>query len=162
MSVVILSLGSNIANKSENINAMQNALEKLSETKIISSPLYESEAVDVSEPQENYYNKIIRMETNKTPKSILEITKKIEKKLGRKNKGQKLARTADIDILLFDDEIINEKELVIPHPRMFFRRFAMEGVKSVAPDLTNPFTKKLFAYYDISKEILPQNIKIIG
>jgi 2-amino-4-hydroxy-6-hydroxymethyldihydropteridine diphosphokinase len=140
---------------------MQNSLEKLSKTKIICSLLYESEAVDVEEKQENYYNKIIRIETDETPESLLEITQKIETELGRRNKGRKIARTADIDILLFDDKIINGENLTIPHPRMFFRRFAIEGVKSVAADFMNPFTKKLFANYGLSEEILSQNLKII-
>ena len=161
MSVVVLSLGSNAGNRLQNINAMQNALKELSKTNIVCSPLYESAPVDVNDTQENYYNKIIRIETDESPQSLLEITQKIEIELGRKNKGEKLARTADIDILLFDNKIINEKNLVIPHPRLFFRKFAVDGIKSVAADLINPITKKPFINYCLSEDILSQNVKII-
>jgi len=63
--------------------------------------------------------------------------------------------------LLFDGVSIDTPELTIPHPRMFFRKFAIEGVKAVAPDLLNPWTGELFANYGISDEISAQKMKII-
>ena len=161
MSVAVLSLGSNIGDRLGNITAMQNALEKVSRTEIISSPLYESSPLEVKEEQENYYNKVVKIETDETAFALLEITQNIERELGRENKGQKLARTADIDILLFDDRIISEKELTVPHPRLFFRRFVLEGVKSVAADMLNPLSGEFFADYCIPKEIFLQNLRIM-
>jgi 2-amino-4-hydroxy-6-hydroxymethyldihydropteridine diphosphokinase len=162
MSVAVLSLGSNVADRAANMAAMQEEIQKISITRIICSPLYESEAVDVAQKQENYYNKIIRIETNETPQSLLDITQKIETKLGRTSKSSKLPRTADIDILLFGCEIILTEKLTIPHPRMFFRKFAVEGIKFVGADLINPFSGELFADYRVPKEILLQKVKIIG
>jgi len=162
MSVAVLSLGSNVADRAANMAAMQEEIQKISKTQIICSPLYESEAVDVAQKQENYYNKIIRIETDETPQSLLEITQKIEAKLGRTSKGDKLPRSADIDILLFDGETISTEKLTIPHPRMFFRKFAIEGVKFVGADLINPFSGELLANYRVPKEILSQKVKIIG
>lgn len=161
MSVVILSLGSNVGDKPANIKAMENAVAKLSKIPIISSPLYESEAVDISGKQESYYNKIIRMETDETPEDFLKITQEIEFSLGRRQKWQKLPRTADIDILLFGNIQKITPELTIPHPRMFFRKFAIEGVKVVAFDLKNPFTGEFFADYSISEDVLAQKVRII-
>jgi len=162
MNAAVLSLGSNVADKAANMAAMQEEIQKISKMLIFCSPLYESEAVDVAQKQENYYNKIIRIETDETPESLLEITQKIEIKLGRTSKGGKLPRTADVDILLFGDKIISTAKLTIPHPRMFFRRFALEGVKFVGSDLINPFSGELFADYRVPKEILLQKVKIIG
>ena len=161
MSVVILSIGSNVGDKRANIKAMEEAVAKLSNAPIICSPLYETEALDVKEPQENYYNKVIRIETDESPEHILGMTQIIEAKLGRDEKWTKLPRTADIDILLFDKLLKLNPELTIPHPRMFFRRFAIEGVKAVAPDLLNPLTGEFFGKYKISEDVLRQDLKII-
>lgn len=162
MSVAVLSLGTNVGDRAANINAMQEAVAKLSKTPVICSPLYESEALDVKSPQENYYNKIIRIETDESPEYLLGMTQVIEVKLGRGTKWDKAPRTADIDILLFGGLRKFTPELTLPHPRMFFRRFAIEGVKAVASDLQNPLTGELFANYSISEEILSQKMKIIS
>lgn len=161
MSIVILSLGTNVGNKPANIKSMEEELAKLSKKPIICSPLYESAAVDVKDKQENYYNKIVRIETDESPEKLLEITQKIEKMLGRDKKWEKAPRTADIDILLFENIQKSTPELTIPHPRMFFRRFAIEGLKTIAPDLTNPFTGELFADLEVAEDVLLQKVKII-
>jgi 2-amino-4-hydroxy-6-hydroxymethyldihydropteridine diphosphokinase len=161
MSIAILSLGTNVGDRAANIKLMEEELQKISKTPIKFSPLYESAPVDVNDAQKNYYNKAVRIETDLSPKELLEITQKIEKKLGRKSKNDKAPRTADIDILLFDEITVNLPELTIPHPRMFFRKFAIEGVKSVAADLKNPLTGNFFANYSVCKEVLRQKITLI-
>jgi len=161
LSVAILSLGTNLGDRAANIKAMEEALEKISSSPIISSPLYESAPIDVNGKQENYYNKTLRINTDLSPAALLEITQEIEKKLGRKSKNDKTSRSADIDILLFDEKQINSPELCVPHPRMFFRKFAIEGVKAVASDLKNPLSGQKFADYRINDEVLAQKTAII-
>jgi len=161
MSVAVLSLGTNVGDKAANIKFMEEELQKISKKPIVCSPLYESAPVDVKDLQENYYNKTVRIETDLSPKALLEITQKIEKNLGRKSKNDKSPRTADIDILLFDEIAIDLPELTIPHPRMFFRKFAIEGVKAVASDLKDPLTGKSFADYCVCKDVFLQKTMII-
>ncbi|MCL1945836.1 MAG: 2-amino-4-hydroxy-6-hydroxymethyldihydropteridine diphosphokinase [Chitinivibrionia bacterium] len=161
MSFAVLCLGTNVGDKLANIKAMRDELQKISKIPLICSPVYESAAVDVKIAQENYFNQTILIETDETPEELLKITQNIEKKLGRKSKNDKSPRTADIDILLFDEIIKKTPALTIPHPRLFFRKFAIEGVKSLNTNLLNPFTGEKFANYRVSKEILRQKIKII-
>ena len=161
MSTAILSLGSNLGDRYANITAMKEALEKISTKRIACSPLYETVALEVKEKQRDYYNLTVRIETDETPLSLLKKTQNIEKELGRNSKGEKLSRTADIDILLFDNLVIDLPELTVPHPRMFFRKFAIEGVKAVAGDFVNPLTGKKFANYGVCGEILQQETRII-
>ncbi|MCL2844123.1 MAG: 2-amino-4-hydroxy-6-hydroxymethyldihydropteridine diphosphokinase [Chitinivibrionia bacterium] len=161
MSVAVLSLGTNVGDRAANIKLMEEELQKISTKPIICSPLYESAPVDVKDVQQNYYNKTVRIETEFSPTALLEETQKIEKKLGRKSKNDKAPRTADIDILLFDEITLDLPELSIPHPRMFFRKFAIEGVKSVAADLKNPLTGEKFGNYCVCKEVLRQKTMII-
>ena len=161
MSSAVLCLGTNIGDRTANIKAMRDELQKISESPLICSPVYESAAVDVKEPQESYFNQTVLIKTDETPEALLEITQNIEKKLGRKSKNDKSPRTADIDILLFDEIIKRTPELTVPHPRLFFRKFAIEGVKSLGGNLLNPFTGENFANYRVCEEILRQETKII-
>jgi len=158
MSIAILSLGTNIGDRAANIKYMEEELQKISKTSVVCSPIYESKPVDVKNLQDNYYNKTVRIETDFLPRALLEITQSIEKKLGRKSKNDKAPRTADIDILLYDEIVVDLPELTVPHPRMFFRKFAIEGVKAVAGDLKNPLTGEKFADYCVCEEVLRQKI----
>ena len=74
------------------------------------------------------------------PQELLDSCKSIETALGREPDSHNQPRTADVDILLFDDLILNKPDLIIPHPRMCERRFCLEGLLSLKPDLIVPGT----------------------
>ena len=158
--MIVLSLGSNLGDKIENINNMRNSLSSYL-TNILESPLYKTEPIGV-EGHSFYVNKIIAGEYNGDVYSLLEVTQKIERELGRHSKGDLSPRTADIDILLFNDEVIQEKSLVIPHHALFERKFEIMGVKSIVPNMKIPGEKILFSDYPIGEEVEKQSVEIIG
>jgi len=85
-----------------------------------------------------YLNSVISLETSLDAKRLFELTRKIETKLGRERSDRWTARTVDLDILLFGDQVIETDQLTIPHPRMSFRRFVLQGAVEVAPDMVHP------------------------
>ena len=95
-----------------------------------------------NEGQAAFLNQVIGVETKLTPEQLLKATQAIEKSEGR-TPGEKWApRTLDIDILFFGDEVINTSDLTIPHPEIANRRFTLEPLLEVEPDLLHPVLKK--------------------
>jgi len=147
---IFLSLGSNIGNKRLNI---QDAITELSKHLIIKkiSSLYETEPL-LYENQENFYNLVIEVEFEKTSSELLEIIKSIEENLGRKSTFRYGPRIIDIDILFFKNEIVENKDLTIPHYDWQNRRFVIE-----------PLSELLNEKIEINeKKISSQNIKNLG
>ena len=147
---IFLSLGSNIGNKRLNI---QNAITELSKYLIIKkiSSLYETEPL-LYENQENFYNLVIEVEFEKPSSELLEIIKSIEENLGRKSTFRYGPRIIDIDILFFKNEIVENKDLTIPHYDWQNRRFVIE-----------PLSELLNEKIEINeKKISSQNIKNLG
>lgn len=90
-----------------------------------------------------FLNQLIIAETSLKPEQVMKRILEIEKALGRARRGkQYVARTADIDILFYDDMVVKRKDLVIPHPRLHNRRFALEPLAEVAPELVHPVFNK--------------------
>lgn len=91
-----------------------------------------------------YLNQVIVFETKEDPISLLKSTLKIERELGRERKeGDSYTdRPIDIDLLYIDEAIINEDELIIPHPRLHLRRFTLAPLAEILPDFIHPILKK--------------------
>jgi len=100
--------------------------------------LYESEAVGGPHDQGPYLNSVVRISTTLTPHELLDAVLSIEADLGRTRRERWEARTIDIDVLLFDDLTITDDRLTLPHPRFHERRFVLEPVAELAPDLIHP------------------------
>ncbi|MBQ0088232.1 MAG: 2-amino-4-hydroxy-6-hydroxymethyldihydropteridine diphosphokinase [Prevotellaceae bacterium] len=140
MHQVLLSFGSNIADRESNI---KKALEHLEtegiEVKKISG-MYETEPWGFSS-NNKFINVVALFNTDKTPEELLMTTEKVEKILGRTEKsikGKYKDRIIDIDILAYDDELINTNKLIIPHPLMAERRFVIEPLCDILPAWTHP------------------------
>ncbi len=101
------------------------------------SPVYETAPWGKSN-QPNYLNQAIELKTDKSPLQLLKILQKIEKNLGRTNKGNLSARTIDIDILLYDNAVFNSKKLIIPHPRLHLRNFTLQPLLELNKTYTHP------------------------
>lgn len=109
---------------------------------ISSSSIYETEAWG-KQDQEAFLNKVILVETVLKPKEVLETILHIEKLMGRNREGQKWhERIIDIDILFFNDEVINEKDLTIPHPYLHERRFTLVPLAEIADNYIHPVFRK--------------------
>lgn len=157
------SLGSNLGDRFSYIEKMENFLLEKLDQPMVSSSLMETAPVDVSDEQLPYLNKIISGLSNLAPQEMLKECQYLENELGRENKGAKLARTADIDILLVDDVIFTDDSLTIPHPAICDRRFILEGLIEMDEELIHPVLKKSISalYSEMKKCIKDQEITII-
>jgi 2-amino-4-hydroxy-6-hydroxymethyldihydropteridine diphosphokinase len=138
--LVYLSLGSNVGDREAQL---QDALAKLAAvgSVVATSSFYETEPVEFTR-QPWFLNCAIALETNKTPEQLMAAILRIEEEMGRRRVQKKGPRSIDIDILLFGDTIINHPELTIPHPAIQQRRFVLEPLAEIAPELLHPVLKK--------------------
>ena len=135
-----IGIGSNLGNKEENIRkAIELIKEKCKILKV--SSLYETEPVGYKE-QDWFLNCAIEIETKLKPQELIKFLLLIEKKLGRIRTVKNGPRTIDLDILFYGSEIINEKNLIIPHPRLHERLFVLEPLKEVCPNFIHPVFNK--------------------
>ena len=110
---IILSLGSNIGDKKSNLETAINQINKFSTIKKISS-IYESDPI-LFKDQDNFYNLVLEIDYKKSVIELLESTKDVERRMGRKKTVKYGPRIIDIDIVFFNNQIINSKDLVVPH-----------------------------------------------
>lgn len=137
-----LSLGSNQGNKLENLqNTVDLIAQNIGSISKISS-VYKTAAWGFE--SDDFYNICIEVATNLNPENLLKSIHEIELLLGRKRTSEKeyKARTIDIDVLLFDNEIIFSKELIVPHKDMLNRKFVMAPLAEIAPNLLHPIEKQ--------------------
>ena len=140
MATVYLGLGSNQGDRKKNLHR---ALELLSQQAVIQkvSSVYETEPVGYKE-QPNFLNAVCRITTELEPEALLKLAKKIETGLGRKPSFPNAPRPIDIDILFYDDEVVNDEELVVPHPKLAERAFVLLPLTEIAPSMVHPVTHR--------------------
>jgi 2-amino-4-hydroxy-6-hydroxymethyldihydropteridine diphosphokinase len=142
---VILSLGGNLGDRASCMRQMEREVERLLKPPVAKSSLMETEPIGVASKQEWFYNRLVRGGYAGTSRELLKACHAIEARLGRTRPERYAARTADIDILLFGDDVINEPDLVVPHPGIQKRRFCILGLKEVAGPLMFPGSGKQIA-----------------
>ena len=99
-----------------------------------------TEPVDVPGDQPDFLNAALVGETTLAPRALLDTLLAIERERGRERPFPGAARTLDLDLILFADRVINEPGLLVPHPRFRERRFVLEPLAEIAPDLVDPVT----------------------
>ena len=133
MSIVYLGLGSNLGNKEQHITtAVKHLEQRVGKVRRLSS-LLKTEPWGFTSPN-SFVNAAVSIDTILSPHEVLEATQQIERDMGRKQKsmnGEYHDRIIDIDILLYDDMEINEKDLIIPHPLMHQRDFVMIPLREI-------------------------------
>ncbi|MGA1000953.1 MAG: 2-amino-4-hydroxy-6-hydroxymethyldihydropteridine diphosphokinase [Methylophilaceae bacterium] len=138
MHTVYLGLGSNQSDPISQIKNATDLIEKIETSKIIKkSSLYESLPVGYLD-QPNFINQVISLQTSLSPAELFERFQQIEFQLKRVKKIVNGPRTIDIDILLFNQEIILTNDLTIPHPRMLDRAFVMIPLLEIEPNILVP------------------------
>jgi 2-amino-4-hydroxy-6-hydroxymethyldihydropteridine diphosphokinase len=139
-----LSLGSNLGDRRSNLEEALRRLNGIGDVKAISS-FFETAPVDFTR-QPEFLNIAVIFETDKMPRQLLHALMEIERVLGRKRAAAKGSvkgpRPIDIDILLFGSSIVETPELTIPHPRMHQRRFVLEPLVEIAPEVRHPVLKR--------------------
>lgn len=139
MSFIYLGIGSNKGNKLSNIKeALKYLKEKIQIIRV--SSLYLTEPVDIE--GEWFINCVLEAKTEKQPLKVLKELLKIEKIMGRIRTKQKRPRIIDLDFLLYDNKIIKEEGLILPHPRLHTRRFVLIPLWEINPHFFHPVLKK--------------------
>ena len=133
-----LILGGNIGDRMAYLRRGVDMLDSVAGCVTSLSSVYESEPWGFDDPCW-FLNQAVALETNLSPHALLECTQQIEQTLGRlRTHDGYHARTIDIDILLYDNRVINTAQLVIPHPHMAERMFVLQPMAELAPDLEHP------------------------
>jgi 2-amino-4-hydroxy-6-hydroxymethyldihydropteridine diphosphokinase len=139
-----LGLGSNLGNREANLRAALRGLWRVGRVEAVSS-LYETDPVG-GPPQPLFFNAACRLETRLDPRPLLRFLQSLERDLGRRPGGERLsARPIDLDILLYGDRIVDEEDLVIPHPRLMERPFVLAPLAEIAADARHPAVGKTAA-----------------
>jgi 2-amino-4-hydroxy-6-hydroxymethyldihydropteridine diphosphokinase len=148
--LVYLSMGSNVGDREAQLRGALARLGALGRVAAVSS-LYETEPVEFTH-QPWFLNCAVALETSRTPQQLLAAILGIEEKMGRRRLQKKGPRVIDLDILLFGDllfedaivhdESMQSNRLTIPHPAMHQRRFVLEPMAEIAPELLHPVFKK--------------------
>lgn len=141
MNKIFLITGGNVGDRKKNLETAAALIEKRVGKIIIQSKIYETEAWGITY-QPSFYNQILVIESQFPARKALNEILKIEAEMGRKRTVKNAARIIDIDILFFNDEIVNEENLLIPHPEIPNRRFVLMPLNEIAPDMLHPGLKK--------------------
>lgn len=137
MNRAILSLGTNIGEKSTNLSAAVELLAAIPCTVKNKSSIYRTAAWGNTD-QPSFFNQVIAIETEYDAFMLMDKILGIENKMGRVRNRKWEPRIIDIDILFFNEEIINSERLVIPHPHLHERRFVLEPLHELFPGLMHP------------------------
>ena len=141
--IAYIGIGSNMGDRQSNC---QQAIELLSEAGRVTgaSSLYYTEPVGYKE-QEDFINAAAALDTDLTPTALLALCHSIEDRMGRTRTVRWGPRTIDLDILLFGDKVMNQADLIIPHPMMATRKFVLAPLVELAPEVLHPLLQKTVA-----------------
>ncbi|MFC2061849.1 2-amino-4-hydroxy-6-hydroxymethyldihydropteridine diphosphokinase [Elusimicrobiota bacterium] len=135
--IVVLSLGSNLGDRENNIKAAVKLLEEKFNTKLKKSPVYETPPLYHTNSG-YYYNCCVSFETDYEPEKIFKSVNSIEKELKRKRKEPNAPRTIDIDIIFIGEKIIATDKLTVPHPGMQDRLFVLQPLSDILANFVHP------------------------
>src|SRR6186997_653065 len=138
--VVYLALGSNMGDRLSNLKEAIASLSPQMDVKA-KSHVYETPPWGY-ENQSPFYNQVIKVKTYLEPEPLLKHLKRLEVALGRKPSFQNGPRASDIDLLFYDDRIMNTPVITLPHPRLHERGFVLLPLMDIAPDLIHPVRQK--------------------
>lgn len=138
--LVYISLGSNLGDKKYNLEKAVNKIAERAGSVSAISSIYETEPWGYESPN-TFFNMVIRLESTLSPTQLLKLTQDIELEMGRTKKSIGSSyqdRIIDIDIILYDDLIMETQELILPHPYFHKRKFVLEPLFEIDPELIHP------------------------
>lgn len=136
-----IALGSNLGDRVRHLRQALQALRQISMPgePVLKAPFYQTQPRLCPPGSPDFLNTVIEISFNGKPLELLDLTRRIEKSLGRaRGPEQNAPRTIDIDLLYLGDEIIDDEKLTLPHPRMTERRFVMQPLADIRPELVLP------------------------
>jgi len=140
-----VALGSNVGDRFGNLRAARQAILSLSNVNppILSSPIYETEPIGCEQEAEKFLNAVVEFDYEGDPTNLLEQFIRIEEALGRRREhSRNVSRTIDIDLLYCGDRNIENERLQLPHPRMHLRKFVLQPLADIRPELVLSGQKK--------------------
>ena len=140
-----VALGSNLGDRLSNLHATRKAIVDLARVQppILSSAIYETDPVGCEPGAGKFLNAVLEFDYEGDPLELLKSLREIEKTLGRApDHPRNISRKIDIDLLYFGDIIMDSDELQLPHPRMHPRRFVLQPLADIRPDLILPGQSK--------------------
>mgnify|MGYP000020594500 CR=1 FL=1 len=159
MKTVYLSLGSNLGDRAGRLCEALRLLEESGLRVRRISPVYETEPQDVRD-QPWFLNLVAEVETELFPRQMLARIQSIEWKMGRRRRSPKGPREIDIDVLLYGSMVLRMPELTVPHPRMSERRFVLQPLADLAPELRHPVSGRTIL--ELLAEIRGQTVRQVG
>jgi 2-amino-4-hydroxy-6-hydroxymethyldihydropteridine diphosphokinase len=140
-----LALGSNVGDRINNLHRARKAIEQLPgvTSPILASAIYATAPVDCEEDAREFLNAVLEVDYDGDPRVLLPELKAAETSLGRPaNHARNVSRSIDIDLLYADDMEVRDERLEVPHPRMLSRRFVLQPLADIRPDLILPGQNK--------------------
>ena len=137
--IAYLSLGSNLGDRAANLRLALEGLDRLGTVEAVSA-FYETEPVGLTS-QPWFLNCAAKLDTEKMPRQLISGILNLEQAMGRQRKQKDGPRIIDIDILLFGTSVVDTHSLTVPHPRLHERRFVLEPLTEIAPDVRHPVFK---------------------
>jgi len=129
-----LGLGSNLGDRAGHLRRAVAGLPDV----VAVSPVYETAPLGGPPGQGDYLNVVVELDTTLSPRQLLETARRLERAARRRRTVHHGPRTLDVDVLLVGDLVVDEPDLVVPHPRLWQRRFVVEPLADLAPDLVTP------------------------
>ena len=142
MARVFIGLGSNLGDRESNLRAAVAALENAPDVCVQCVSRFIETLPEGGPAQPTYLNAAAELRTDLTPRGLLELLLAVEARQGRVRIERWGPRTLDLDLLLYDHEVIDEPDLQVPHPRMAGRTFVLQPLADIAPDVRHPASGK--------------------
>ncbi len=137
-----IGVGSNLGDRKKYLHAAVKAIARYPGVRLLrTSGISDTKPVD-NLRQPDFLNQVVSVETRLQPHELLRILQDIEDSLGRKRIAWKGPRTMDLDILLFDDMVVEDPGLTIPHPELLKRPFLIHQILEIAPDMVDPVSRR--------------------
>ena len=156
---VYIGIGSNLGDRESNLFAAVDALRRMDAVCVRRcSSLYES--APVGPPQPRFMNAVVELQSSIEPLRLLSLLKQIEQDLGRQRRKRWGPREIDLDILMWEGQVVAEPSLQVPHLELHKRRFALEPLCELAPDLKHPVTGERMC--DLLKKLSTQDCVKLG
>lgn len=157
MKTAFVALGSNLGDRFENLSAAVHKMEAPDLKVQGASRIYETEPrEDLNQPW--FLNQVVQIQTSLFPRQLLRRLKKIERQMGRVVTRPKGPRKIDLDLLFYDRAVIQTAEIEIPHPKLSERRFVLEPLAELAPELRHPVSRKTVR--EMLKEVQNQKVQL--
>ncbi len=161
---VVLSLGTNLGDRGRNMREMLLRVQALLAPPLEMSTLMETEPLGMPGCETWFLNRAVKGAYGKTAQDLLAQCLAIERELGRVRDGTVLPRSADIDILLYGNGVIANTNLTVPHPRMLQRRFCLEALRQLVPNMLHPVVGRSFETLagEMSAEVRAQRMRVLS